>query len=356
MAHPHEQDVVTVRDIPATRLGAIGWMVLALVLAATGAWEWRMRSIGLVAGDLGDGKENWAVERRRVADGDHDGVLIVGGSRILFDTNFAVWKEMTGRRPVQLAVPGMTGAPVLADIADHTDFAGLVLVDFTPEQFFREGAFNPAFTGVLEEWDKFGPARRASHVIGQFASRYLAFLDDAYSLESLIDQVDIPNRAGVTGPYLAVWKLSESYDHRQTVMWRGIERNERLRDHAIRVWMSRDRPAPDDVRIGKVCADMRAAVATIRARGGEVAFIRPPSAGAYYAREQRKVPRDKSWDRLLRETGTFGIHFEDYPAMQGLHLPENSHLTREDAVRFTRAYVGVLTEHYPWLRKPDVAA
>jgi hypothetical protein len=107
MSKLHEQDVVTERDIPVTRLPMIAWLVLALVLAATAAWEWRMRELGLLAGDLDDNKSAWAVERRKVASGDHDGIVIVGGSRILFDTNLDVWEELTGRRPMQLAMPGV---------------------------------------------------------------------------------------------------------------------------------------------------------------------------------------------------------------------------------------------------------
>ena len=83
-------------------------------------------------------------------------------------------------------------------------------------------------------------------------------------------------------------------------------------------------------------------------------FIRPPSAGTYYEREQANLPRAKTWDRLLHEADVFGIHFEDYPDMQGLDLPEMSHLTREDAERYTRAYVGVLRERYVRLRSPPV--
>ena len=36
--------------------------------------------------------------------------------------------------------------------------------------------------------------------------------------------------------------------------------------------------------------------------------------------------------------------------MRGLELPEWSHLTRDSATRFTRAYVGVLRERYVRLR------
>lgn len=340
---------VTVREIPRTRLGAIAWLVLALVVGATIAWEWRMRSLGLVAGDLGDDKSAWAVERRKLEAGGNDGVVIVGGSRILFDTNLDAWKEMTGRRPVQLALPGMSGQRFLKDIADNSRFAGLVIMDVTPAQFFREGPGNPSFEGVLDEWHQEGPAKRAGHLIGQFLERHLAFLDDQYTLTSLIDQVDLANRGKITGPYLTPWKLSEVYDGRQRMLWREIETNERLRRHAILVWGARSRPPPPEAVIARVCADVRDSVARIRARGGEVVIIRPPSTGAYYAREQANYPRETTWERLLRESGTLGIHFEDYPEMRGLELPETSHLTREDAVRFTHAYVRLLIRHYAWL-------
>ncbi len=355
MTHVHEQDDVTVRRIPAARFVAMAWLVLVLVVAATAAWEWRMRGLGLVAGDLDDSKAHWAVERRKIATGDNDGIAIVGGSRILFDTDLDVWEELTGKRPVQLALGGMSGQVFLADLAGNSDFAGLVVIDITPEQFFREGPGNPEFEGVLDNWASQGPAERFGHQIGLLLSRYLAFLDDQYTLATFIEQLDIPNRDKVEGPYLRVWKLSETYDDRQTVLWRQIETNERLRGHAIRVWLSRDRPPPGEDLIARICADVRESVAKIRARGGDVAFIRPPSSGGYYEREQLKVPRHTSWDRLLRETGTFGIHFEDYPDMRNLVLPEMSHLSRESATRFTRVYVGLLREQYPGLPSRAVA-
>jgi len=357
MSSIHEQDVVTVRAIPRARLAASAWLVLAAVVAGTAAWEWRMRELGLVAGDLDDDKSSWSVERRKIAAGDHDGVAIVGGSRILFDTDLDVWQELTGRRPVQLALPGMSGQRFLSDLAENSAFDGLVLVDVTPEQFFREGPGNPAFEGVLDYWADEGPAKRAGHRIGQLLSRHLAFLENQYTLTSLIDQLDIPNRGKIPGPYLRPWKLSETYEDRQTVLWREIQTNARLREHAIRVWVGRDRPPPVEALIARVCADVRDSVAKIRARGGEVVFIRPPSAGAYYERERKNVPRARGWDRLLREADVFGIHFEDYPDMQGLDLPELSHLSREAAERFTRAYVAVLVREELWLaeksaRKP----
>lgn len=352
MTHVHEQDEVTVREIPAARLAAIRWLVVLLVLAGVGAWEWRMRALGLHAGDLDDSPSHWMAERRRVAAGDHDGVVIVGSSRILFDTDLDVWKEMTGRRPIQLALPGTNPRPLLQDIAERSDFNGLVVVGFTPDLYFLERfSYLPQFEDVLKHWHDESPSSRVGHRLGLALSGQLAFLDEAYRLAPLVERIDIPDREGVRRPYLEVWKLAEHSAGRQARMWPRLEADERLRDHARLVWGPFDGSGPKPEAIDKGIAETRKAVDAIRARGGDVMFVRAPSAGLYYESEQAGIPRGKTWDRLLRETGSFGVHFEDYADMQGLEVPEWSHLSADSATRFTRAYVSVLQQHSPMLRK-----
>lgn len=340
---------VTVREIPATRLIAIGWLVFLLVLSGMFAWELRMRSLGLVAGDLDDSNAHWAVERRRIAAGNYDGVVIAGSSRILFDTDLDIWKEMTGLRPIQLALPGTSPRPVLADLAADPQFKGLLVVGVTPEFFFSDRT-STEFTGVFDYWKIESPSERVGHQIGLVLSRYLAFLDDQYSLTALINQLDLPNRGKITRPYLTAWKLSESHNDRQHFLWPRLAIDQRLRDHAMRVWKNNARPPPGEELIARTCDEALRDVGRIRARGGEVAFVRPPSAGFFHEREEKNVSRAKTWNRLLKETGAFGINFEDYPAMQGLEIPEMSHLTRQSAQRFTRAYVDVLMKNSSWLR------
>jgi hypothetical protein len=352
MTQAHAQDEMTVREIPAARFAAIGWLVLVLVVAALAGWEWKMRTLGLRAGDLDDGVSHWAVERRRIAAGDHDDVVIFGSSRILFDTDLDVWEGMTGRRPIQLALPGTSPRFLLQRFADDGDFNGLVIVGVTPEIFFSEftSAF-PEYLGLNELWLDESPSKRFGHRIGLMLSRYFAFLDDSYTPGKLIERLDIPDRPDMRRPYLEVWKLAESFADRQYRMWPRLESDPRLIQHARKVWMSgRPRPPVATEQIARVCEETRLNVQKIRARGGEVIFIRPPSGGDFYERELRNVPRSTTWDRLLEETGAFGIHFEDHPAMQGLEIPEWSHLSGASATRFTRAYVDVLTREMPWLR------
>ena len=228
-----------------------------------------------------------------MATGDHDGVVIFGGSRILFDTNLDVWEEMTGRRPVQLALPGMSGQAFLRDLAVNSGFDGLVLIDVTPAQFFREGPGNPEFEGVLDYWEDEGPAKRVSHRIGLCCRATSRSSTTSTRSPNSSTSLTCRTAGRLAGPYLRPWKLSENYAGRQYFLWREIETNERLREHAIRVWMARARPPPEDALVARVCADVRESVALIRASGGEVVFIRPPSAGAYYEREQANLPRAK---------------------------------------------------------------
>jgi hypothetical protein len=346
-------DEVTTRDVPPVRWTAIGWLALALVVASVSAWEWQMRRLGLRAGDLDDSKSHWAVERRKVASGEHDGVVIIGSSRILFDTNLDVWEEVSGLRPIQLALPGTNPRPHLKDLAENSDFAGLLVVGVTPDIFFTDWPGIPLFAGLTGFWHEESPSSRFGHLVWIGLQRHLAFLDDAYRLGNLIDRAaPFRDRPGVRGPIRDVWKIAESFDDRQTTMWPRLETDEYLRDHARWVWGPfSGEPRIEEADAKRIIAETKKHVDMIRARGGEVVFIRAPSAGLYLESERQGQPRARTWDPLLAATGAYGIHFEDHASMQGLDSPEWSHLSGESQPRFTRAYVEMLMQDVPWLRE-----
>jgi len=95
------------------------------------------------------------------------------------------------------------------------------------------------------------------------------------------------------------------------------------------------------------------AVAKLRARGVRVLFVRAPSTGPYLEYDNRLFPRASSWDVLLKKSGAPGIHFEDYPELQGLEQPEWSHLAHADANKFTAALHGIVVRDF-W--KPESTA
>jgi hypothetical protein len=86
----------------------------------------------------------------------------------------------------------------------------------------------------------------------------------------------------------------------------------------------------------------------IRAKGGDVVMVRPPSGGSVLAREKKSYPKDLYWDCLLQSTNTDGFYYTDYPETADMYCPEESHLSPENAALFTRALVHFLNEKKGW--------
>ena len=175
--------------------------------------------------------------------------------------------------------------------------------------------------------------------------RVFAFMESEYSLFRLIERIGVAHdRLGPDGPYYDVWKLSVSYPHRQYFLWRRIEQPGFLQDHARAAWgpFGNERPPLTEEMIAASIADVAASVAKIRARGGEVVFVRPPSAGLFLERENRNAPRANTWDRLLQETGCVRHPLRGLPGDAAARGARVVAPLARDAARFTRAYVDVL--------------
>ena len=345
------------RPIPALPWQKILLLVTSVTFVLMVAWEIEMRHLGLRAGDLDDGRPEWAVERRKIDSGPRDSVVIIGDSRILLDTDLATWQRLTGHRPIQLALLGTNAQPILHDLAADDHFAGLLVIGTAEFSYFTgDGNARPAILTYLKTES---PSQRMGQEIYKELSRYLAFLDHHYTLFKLIEDHKWPERKGVDGPYLDNWKVSETYDDRQSYQWDRLERDDYLRRQAQTIWTYFfSGPPVKPEKVAQVIAGTKADIDRIRARGGEVAWVRPPSSGPLLAIERTRYPRARVWDKLVHDTGAFGIYFEDYPEMQHLSLPDWSHLTRSSAVAFTDAYVRILRDRVEWFKSheaPDAA-
>jgi hypothetical protein len=324
-------------------------VVVAFTLLFTGLWEWQMRRLELAPGDLGEDASAWAEQRRR-ADSEHIPVAIVGDSRILFDTDFNRFAALTGIKPLQLALPGTNARPFLEDLADDPHFKGLLIVGIAELSYFREKT--GLMKAALDRFHHESPAQRISFLLYRQLTHRVAFLDENYRLSKLIARLDPGLRAGADDqPYDNVWKMSTSTEDRYTWLWPRLEHDPRLRAHARAVWLGTrtifgSKPVSEAV-IAMTLAKTRAAVAKIRSRGGDVIFIRPPSAPELRKHEDERLPRARGWDALLAAAKVKGIHADDVPAMKGLIIPEFSHLSRACAAIFTDAYVRRLAQLTP---------
>jgi hypothetical protein len=133
-------------------------------------------------------------------------------------------------------------------------------------------------------------------------------------------------------------------------MWHRIETDAYLRGHARHAWDRFRGPNIPPWLANKVIARSAEAVRRIRARGGDVIFIRPPSAPELRTVEESRIPKKLGWERLLAGANAKGIHTDDLPQAQNLVLPEWSHLSRKCAAVFTDAYVRRLVQLTPRLK------
>ena len=342
------------RQLPTISAGALG-LALLVLLAAVGAWEYAMRGIGLETWDLGDGPGHWAVERRKVDAGGVD-VAIIGASRILFDTDLDVFENVTGIRPVQLALAGTNARAFLTDLADDEDFNGLLIIGMTELMYFSppEGGL---FEGALRFYREETPSERFGHQAYLRLQGLFAFIEPEYTLVRLISRLPMPRRAGPLDPYDGVWKLQTNEADRQTRLWYRIASPGPLLEHAQHAWVADweyFKPtnlkgfAPD--AMSETLATTHRDIEKIRARGGGVVFVRCPSSDFYQDIEREYLPRSRFYDRLIAETHALGLHFEDYESMRGLIPPEGSHLSAGDAKVFTRAYASELVKQSTWLQ------
>ena len=348
---PGQAQPVPTRDVPKQPWGGIMIAVAVALVAGIAALEVNARRIGLIAGDLDNSEVTWTNERIRSAAAP---AAIVGDSRILFDTNLNHFEALTGVRPVQLSIHGTSALTLLEDVADNPDFKGVLIVGLADTMFFQP--FD-GYGEYVHRRDEFrSPYRVVSNEIDHTLQRRFAFLDSNYRLSVIAHRLDPDLRAGVEGPKHDIWKVMEMGESRQGYLWERVETDPVIRARSRWAWKGFKEKFPYTPQlIAKGQTRAKAAVEKIRARGGDVVFVRPPSAPELRVNEEAQVPKAKGWDMLLRNTRSVGVHVDDLPAsVQGLTLPEWSHLNRKCAKVFTDAYVRRLTEETPRLKlRPD---
>jgi hypothetical protein len=335
------------RDIPQQPWRAMALAVAILLVLLTSLWEWKMRRLELIPGDLSRSTDRWA-ELRREVDKRNVPVVIVGDSRILYDSDLDRATQLIGVRPVQLAIPGASGLPILEDLADDPHFKGLAIVGMCETQYFDLTGSREQEAIKLSRWES--PSDRISFLIHRALSHGLALLDEDYRLSTLFFRLDNDWRPGVRGPRHANWKPQETGPGGQVWLWRRVEHDRRMSEHMRGIWLHNFPSEPlDDQTIRNVTGRTKVAVDKIRARGGDVVFVRPPSAPDLRAIEDKHLPRSRGWDVILASTHSNGVLIEDLPAAQNLTMPEGGHLSRACATVFTDAYLRNLAGKTPLL-------
>jgi hypothetical protein len=345
------------RDIPPRPWRRIFILTLVQFAVLVTGWEMYWRAYGAIPTYRNSNGE-WALQRRRIDQGEGAKTVLIGASRVLFDVQLPVWERITGERPIQLALEGTSPLPVMEDLAADANFTGRLLVGVAPDVFFSGFAYRG---DALAYFHKQGPSQRSGNWLSmRLLEPYFAFYDPDFALATVVKRQAWPLRPGMS-KNTAVRKLLVQDADRNSQMWSKLETDPDYRALARSIWAEdfdgplpgMDTPEKKQALIDKQIQRAVDALAKLRARGVQVLFVRPPSAGEYYAFEQRELPRAITWDLLLQRTGARGIHFEDYPELQGYELPEWSHLSTSEAQRFTTALVPIIERDFREAREEN---
>ena len=325
-----------------------GILTLVLVITSIVSWEFYLRNKGFET-TYYDDPALWANTRDMVYEPADKATVFIGSSRIKFDLDIDTWQHITGDHAVQLACVGSTPVPILVDLANDKNFKGKLIVDVTEGLFFSIAGSDERPVENIKYFKDRTPAQRASFHVNHLLESQFVFLDKEWlSLNAELEDLRIPDRPGVYNFHGFPSDFGRVKFNRQEYMTDKFSADSNLQNKVKDIWdsfrkMSKDPPV-SGARLDSILNVLKIAADKIKARGGQVLFVRTPSSGAYLMGEKMGFPRDKYWDRILSVTKCPGIHFADYPAIANFVCPEFSHLSRKDAIIFTKKFINILEE------------
>ena len=319
-------------------------IAITLSFIAIGSWETYWRSQGYYPG-LEDDKDLWAVQRAKVENATKDDFVLLGSSRVLFDFQLSQWEAETGKRPIQLASAGTTPLPVFHDIVENTDYKGTIIVGVTPGLFFSTtyplAMFWDRAQVRIDYYFARTYAQRLNHKISIPLQNSFTFLTadeeewvDDLDLKTLLNNIKIGNR--IEMPMPPFHRFQNIYEDRNVEMMYKTATDTAFANTIKRVWgfygqQAQAHPPEKEATTIFFLNDLE----KYKARGGNVILVRCPSSGGLRVGEGMGLPRAEFWDALVAKANVPGYHFEDYEQFKNLECPEWSHLSAEDARKFT---------------------
>ena len=278
-----------------------------------------------------------------------DQTVLLGASRMNFGIDLDTWEKRTGERPLMLAWPGCPFLPALHALAQRRSFRGTVYCNVSPS-FVFSGETHPWVVNMNRIVGSRDIKRISLNFIAGERLRtalygQLRILNaGAFSpLENARQAFRLPDRENTHVPLVFPFHCYLRGDLQlQFIAEAASDRDLQRQLHGIFLGaMASQRahgPCDMDQVINQIVADVHA----IKARGGNVVFVRLPSDGGYRTFESKYYPRESYWDRLPQATGCLSIHFQDYPELRDYRCVEWSHLDVPDAIRFTHDFLDIV--------------
>jgi hypothetical protein len=335
-----------------SNLKRAGLFALLLSFIVMLSWEVHLRN-NKVSISYDDNDAMWADKRALVYQPADHTTVFIGSSRIKYDLDIPTWERLTGTKAVQLANVGSSPRAVLSDLANDPDFKGNLIVDITEGMFFSERAhFDRSTAKKIQYYKDRTPTQRFSFQVNHILESQFVFLDqDNFSINAMLDNMDIPSRPGVGGGPGFPREFEQVNFDRQSYMTPEFIADTNLQKRVSSAWASSIKMGPAPIkpeRMTEIFNSVKSDVDKIKGRGGKILFVRTPSSGPFKEAEMKGFPRAAYWDRLLKLTDCPGIYFTDYPATASFVCPEWSHLKPSDAIVYTKSLVKTLKEEKGW--------
>lgn len=342
-------------------LPAVPWLALLaaavlLFLAAAVAMELRLAALGYQP-TARDSQERWQTARGRAGRLGERALILVGASRFQLGLDLDVLRRQTGLEPVQLALDGSGGEPILEGLANDPKIRGTVLVEYYDHAIGARGGVAEHMqrqyeksAGRLRFWKQ--PAERIEARLTEWLhERLRAYSDGAIPIGSLRWRilpaagarqylVTQPDRSRLAD-YTRVDMPAFYYRRVVRTLGEDIDANAPGVEAALAQRIA-SLSVADDAGFAQASREVGRMAEKIRARGGRVIFLAMPSSGLVREIERRRYPRDRFWDRFVAESGLPGIHSGHEPALRGFDCPDGSHLDVRDRGRYTAALADVM--------------
>ena len=304
-----------------------------------------------------DSESLWLHERARADALGSRALVMIGGSRILLDTDLTEMKRLApDLEPVQLAIDGVSFLPILRGLAQDPHFHGRLIIDFN--DYLIDGSRHHTPDSIAVNWEHDFEEDRTHpwpHFLGMedrlqdlVRSHLRAYADGSRPWSALTRRLlarypvaqylwVLPNRS-IDADYQRLQQpqayltrvgstLHVEINYSRNLPWPILMRAlagyiARLPIHANTAYLHNVTRLNDEIR-------------AIQQRGGWVAIIVSPTSGLIRDYLEEQNPRPSFWDQLVSRVQAPTLRVDDIALRAGFLCPDGSHLDRRDKSAYT---------------------
>ena len=245
------------------------------------------------------------------------------------------FRNIPASGPIMLAIDGNSPIPVLEHLARDPEFDSRLIVSTIP-MFLGEPLGDDRSLKWVRDFSEQKWSSRIETRLSAFVEQNLAFRSGSLAPEELLEHLQEGEWPSPTYAPMRPDRYRPGYFYKADVEAVRAARIEREQEFQMEATPLSEKKFLERVR------NIDRMVKKIRKNGGDAVFVRFPSAGPVRAMERDSWPRRQYWDVLAERVDALFVHYEDYPALQGYRLPDESHLSFDEAVRFTRNLTRIL--------------